>query len=114
MDFLFAALFGFKTGQRLPAKMHPILPIDTIPVVLAYRGNEWNMLYNGKNKRLHSSWRGFAEDNSLKIGDACVFELKEWNCKKLIFRVQILRGDIPPEVLPKIAGEGEDCPIVIT
>lgn len=100
----------------LPAKIHPVLPSYTIPAVLIYGGKEWNLnCYGTKGscKRFDGSWRKFAEDNNLKVGDACVFELIEYSSKKLFFRVQILRGDIPPELLQKVVGETEDSPIVI-
>ncbi|EXB70636.1 B3 domain-containing protein [Morus notabilis] len=100
----------------LPAKIQPVLPSLATPAVLTYGGKEWNLTYRGSNascKKLDGSWQNFVDDNNLKIGDACVFELDESSCKKLVFRVQILRGDIPPELHSKIVGESSDSPIVI-
>lgn len=67
------------------------------------------------HKKFDSGWRAFINDNNLKAGDACVFELIERSSKKLVFRVQILRGDIPPEFQGKVSSEGEssNTPIVI-
>ncbi|PON72915.1 B3 DNA binding domain containing protein [Trema orientale] len=100
----------------LPAKILPLLPSLVVPVVLTNRGKKWDMFYDGtndNNKRFDSSWRTFANENNLKIGDACVFELEESSTRILVFRVQILRGDIPSELLPRIIGESSASPIVI-
>ncbi|XP_062109111.1 B3 domain-containing protein Os04g0386900-like [Humulus lupulus] len=118
----FFSVFIAKTHVKptyrlvLPTKIHPVLPSLIIPAVLTYKGKKWTMLFNGTNvvmKRFDNSWRNFAEDNKLKIGDACVFELTENSSRNLVFRVQILRGDIPSELLPKIVGESLESPIVI-
>lgn len=73
-------------------------------------------MYNGIKKKFDTNWRKFAVDNGLKIGDACVFELCE--CigganAKLVFRVQILSGEIPPGLAPKIRGASATYPIDI-
>ncbi|XP_030508277.1 B3 domain-containing protein Os04g0386900 isoform X1 [Cannabis sativa] len=89
----------------LPAKIHPVLPSLIIPAVLTYKRNKWTMLFNGTSqllKRFDNSWKNFAEDNKLEINDACVFELIENSSTNLVFKVQILRGDLPTELLPKI------------
>lgn len=89
-----------------------------IPTVLTCRGKNWKMSFNGtsaRHKKIVSGWRAFVDDNNLKVGDACVFELMECCSTKLIFRIQILRGDIPSELLDKVGFEGEssNAPIVI-
>ena len=75
------------------------------------------MVYDGtsdRHKKFDTSWRSFVDDNNLKVGDACVFELEENNSKSIVFKVQILRGDIPPELLPKIpVGTSIESPIII-
>ena len=71
------------------------------------------MMYSGIGKRFDINWRKFADDNSLKIGDGCVFELEECTSTKLVFRVQILKGDIPPELAQKIPGASANYPINI-
>ncbi|XP_061360379.1 B3 domain-containing protein Os04g0386900-like isoform X2 [Gastrolobium bilobum] len=95
------------------------LPSHAVPAVLNYRGKSWDMMYNGQNtppKRFTSDgWRNFADDNCLKVGDACIFELMENSKEKIIFEVQILRGDIPSKFLENemIFGQNAEVPIVI-
>ncbi|KAF4347304.1 hypothetical protein CsatB_025435 [Cannabis sativa] len=107
----FFSLFMSKSNLNpnyrlvLPAKIHPVLPSLIIPAVLTYKRNKWTMLFNGTSqllKRFDNSWKNFAEDNKLEINDACVFELIENSSTNLVFKVQILRGDLPTELLPKI------------
>ncbi|XP_052194686.1 B3 domain-containing protein Os04g0386900-like isoform X3 [Diospyros lotus] len=73
----------------------------------------WEMEYNAdrNNKAFDSKWRKFANDNDLKLGDACIFELMESN-PALKFRVQILRGDFPAELLER-DGKTSDSAIVL-
>ena len=59
------------------------------------------------------SWKEFVDDNNLKVGDGCVFELMECSSTKLVFKAQILRGDIPAELLDKYSGEDGENPILI-
>lgn len=104
--------------MAVPAKLHEIIPSLVIPTVLTCRGKNWKMSFNGtsaRHKKIVSGWRAFVDDNNLKVGDACVFELMECCSTKLIFRIQILRGDIPSELLDKVGFEGEssNAPIVI-
>lgn len=89
-----------------------------IPVVLTYGGKNWDMLYEGRHrtvKRFDSGWKEFANDNDLKAGDACVFELIEVSHTKLLIRTRILRGEIPSEFLDKVRSKGDsfDDPIII-
>uniref|UniRef100_A0A9I9CNI8 TF-B3 domain-containing protein n=1 Tax=Cucumis melo TaxID=3656 RepID=A0A9I9CNI8_CUCME len=98
----------------LPAKFHSILPAIVIPAVLLCRGKKWKIDYYGnrRGKALDSKqWRKFVNDNCLKSGDACVFELLECSSSILKFRVQILRGDIPLELHDKFSGETKETPI---
>lgn len=87
--------------MALPVKIYPSLPLPPCPVVLSYHGKKWNMTYvaNGHRKRFDPKWRQFVIDNDLNAGDACVFEISKCNDTIIEFRVQILRGDIPSELL---------------
>lgn len=100
---------------NVPAKMHRVLPHVVLPVVLNYCGKSWKMVYYGDNahKRFDPRWKYFVIDNNLKVGDACVFELTECSNSKLKFRVQILRGDFPSELLTKAKGVTSNAPINI-
>lgn len=86
-------------------------------MVLTFAGKSWEMTWNGSHKTTKSlcrkSWKAFIDDNNLKVGDGCVFELTECNSTRLIFRVQILRGDIPDELLAKVIGEDAEKSIVL-
>ncbi|XP_048447787.1 B3 domain-containing protein Os04g0386900 isoform X2 [Pyrus x bretschneideri] len=88
----------------IPAKFQQTLPSCSIPTVLTFGGKNWEMTYtHGSGQRkFDTNWREFVNDNNLKVGDACVFELLECSSTKLVFRVQILRGDIPSELLGKL------------
>ncbi|KAK2380760.1 B3 domain-containing protein [Trifolium repens] len=105
------------------------LPFVAVPTILNCRGKSWEMIYNGQNRgKLFDSngWGNFVKDNNLKLGDACVFELMEHSKDKIVFEVQILRGNSPfefsgigdseeePIVLSEFPGTGErDAPFVI-
>nr|XP_015895205.1 B3 domain-containing protein Os04g0386900-like [Ziziphus jujuba var. spinosa] len=105
----------------LPLRIHSKLPCETtIPTLLKYRGKTWKATYHGGNhhspspKRLDSnSWRQFVSDNDLKVGDGCVFQLLHSSSSKLVFRVQILRGDIPSAFLRRTSGETAHTPILL-
>lgn len=93
------------------------LPSKEVPTILKYRGKSWGMTYNGQNKTKQFdsvSWEKFAEDNYLKLGDACVFELMKNSEEEIVFKVQILRGEEEPILLSEFPGTGErDAPFVI-
>ncbi|CAB4299620.1 unnamed protein product [Prunus armeniaca] len=98
----------------VPGRFSATLPSCSIPTVLTFRGKNWEMIYHGSSshKRL-DNWKAFAIDNNLKVGDSCVFEQLECSSTRLVFRVQILRGDIPFEFLDKLDGDNVDAPIVL-
>ncbi|XP_020412913.1 B3 domain-containing protein Os04g0386900, partial [Prunus persica] len=98
----------------VPGKFNATLPSCSIHTVLAFRGKNWEIIYHESSscKRL-DNWRPFAIDNNLKVGGACVFEQLECSSTRLVFRVQILRGDIPSEFLDKLNGDNVDAPIVL-
>ncbi|GMP42158.1 hypothetical protein CsSME_00011985 [Camellia sinensis var. sinensis] len=101
---------------HLPVKAQPVLPSSRIPVVLTYRGKNWEIILHGDSSRKRfdpPSWRTFASDNDLKVGDACLFELVEFSSSNHKFRVQILRGDFPSVLLERVNGETPNTPIVV-
>lgn len=75
------------------------------------------MKYSGNiaMRRINSGWKEFAIDNKLEIGDGMVFELM--SKETLLFKVQILRGQVPTIPADVLAAEtvGEDYsnPIII-
>ncbi|KAL7126035.1 hypothetical protein ABFS83_14G158100 [Erythranthe nasuta] len=104
-------------GLYTPISMTQRLPRATIPAVLRHGGKTWNMSYCGDaaRPRFDYKWKAFVADNNLKIGDGCVFELMEPDSKNAVFKVMIVRGDIPPELQALIdsRGKSEAVPIVI-
>lgn len=55
-------------------------------------GRTWSMnLYNYKNSKFHfrTGWLAFVNDNTLEVGDVCVFMLK--NKSQLLFEVVFFR-----------------------
>ncbi|KAL6129250.1 hypothetical protein ACLB2K_072603 [Fragaria x ananassa] len=102
--------------MEIPATLDPNLPAGTsVPMVLSFGDNSWEMTYN-ETKRLklvdRHSWKAFVDVNSLKAGDGCILELIGSDRTKVLFKVQILRGDIPAELIEKYSGETEK-PITI-
>ncbi|KAL6144411.1 hypothetical protein ACLB2K_055104 [Fragaria x ananassa] len=100
----------------IPAKLHSILPPCSIPTVLNFAGKSWEMTCGGKHRKHKldkESWKAFVDDNKLKAGDGCVFEVMECITTKLELRVRILRGDIPAELLEKQRGDEAEKPIVL-
>ncbi|XP_040369865.1 B3 domain-containing protein Os04g0386900-like isoform X1 [Rosa chinensis] len=94
----------------IPAKLEPVLPSGSIHTVLTFGAKSWEMTYNGEKRHKQfdrKSWGAFVDENNLKAGDGLVFELKECNSTQIGFRVQILRGDIPDELLEKANCEAE-------
>ncbi|KAF5192078.1 B3 domain-containing protein, partial [Thalictrum thalictroides] len=99
----------------LPIKIHSLLPDARVPVVLKCRKKKWMTSFHGDgNKRFDvSGWRVFATENNLKEGDGCVFELTKWSSKIIVFEVQILNGDMPPELLERCQEGSSEAPIII-
>ncbi|PIA36148.1 hypothetical protein AQUCO_03400215v1 [Aquilegia coerulea] len=103
----------------IQSRMYPLLPNAKVPVVLNCRKKNWHMLYygdkEGRSRYFDSvGWRKFVTDNELKIGDGCTFELIECSSKSIEFRVQILDGDFPSELLARDVTPGtSEAPIVI-
>ncbi|KAJ8573492.1 hypothetical protein K7X08_010003 [Anisodus acutangulus] len=99
----------------MPKKMTSLLPSAGAPAVLTCGRKKWEMFYDGaKSNHKFNEWRKFVDDNNLKEGDGLVFELSECNASKIHFRVQILRGDFPEELVPEdLEGGNSDNPIQI-
>ncbi|KAJ1257586.1 hypothetical protein BS78_10G007700 [Paspalum vaginatum] len=100
----------------IPTRFHRHLPAAREAAVLLCRGRSWTVSYcgDGRSKKLHATWRDFAVDNGLRVGDACVFELVSTgnsSSKEVVFRVQVLRGGLPEEITSK--GATADDPLVI-
>ncbi|KAK9714053.1 hypothetical protein RND81_06G068300 [Saponaria officinalis] len=99
----------------LPVKFSRILPLKTISVILFHGGKSWETSYGGNHpthKRFDPRWRVFVEENKLKIGDICVFELMKCEDTIIELKIQILRGDFPLVLLDKQDGT-PDNPVVI-
>ncbi|RYR73227.1 hypothetical protein Ahy_A02g007569 isoform C [Arachis hypogaea] len=94
-----------------------ILPFAEVPTVLKCGGESWDMVYRGHapgRKFFDGGWRKFVKANCLVEGDACVFELMANSDEKIVFEVQILRGDVPKVFFKRDRiGESEQKPIVI-
>ncbi|XP_055817718.1 B3 domain-containing protein Os04g0386900-like [Solanum dulcamara] len=100
----------------LPKKMNKELPFAGALVVLTCGRKKWDLFYGGAKStyKFSSGWRKFADDNNLKEGDGLVFELSECSTTKIELRVQILRGDLPAELIPEdVEGKNSDNPIII-
>ncbi|GFP93914.1 B3 domain-containing protein os04g0386900 [Phtheirospermum japonicum] len=102
---------------NLPVSGVSLLPRTAVPVVLRHGGKNWTVQYNGDSlrPRFDCKWKYFVIDNKLKQGDACVFEAIDPSPKNLTFKVHILRGELPPEMLAlvDIRGKTSESPIVI-
>ncbi|KAJ6854225.1 B3 domain-containing protein-like [Iris pallida] len=92
----------------VPRWFGPHLPAASGNVVLTCRGRSWGMWYD--RSRIRRGWKQFALDNDLKVGDGCVYELTD--AAKLEFRVQILDGDVPPQLLGAV-GRSTGMPMMI-
>ena len=84
----------------------------TVPLVLRHGDKQWQMMYLGGDKRPRFEsgvWKRFVNDNNLKEGDACVFEVMESSAQILRLDVVIIRNtmDLPPALLSKIQSRGK-------
>lgn len=114
----FSTLSFYYSCQYLPAKVCASIPPFTGTLFFTNRGKEWKTPYNvvdqkGRTWKASIKWRDFAIDNHLKEGDACVFELTERSNTVIKFRVQILKGDFPSQLLNSVDGVTADKPIVL-
>ena len=101
--------------QVVPRSLAPFLPATTVPAKVTWHGRSWEMRFTGGRQiqRLEAGWRGFALDNGLKLGDGCVFELLDGKAEGVVFRVQVLRADIPAEIRERAGGYTSSTPILI-
>ncbi|XP_047957035.1 B3 domain-containing protein Os04g0386900-like isoform X2 [Salvia hispanica] len=97
---------------RPPAHILPKLPSAKVPLVLRHGDKQWQMMYLGNDKRPRfecAGWKRFVNDNNLKEGDACIFEVMESSPQILRLDVVIIRNtmDLPPALLSKIQSQGK-------
>jgi hypothetical protein len=106
---------GSGCMQVVPKSLAPFLPGTTVPATVTWHGRSWEMRFTGGRQiqRLEAGWRGFALDNGLKLGDGCVFELVDGRAERVVFRVQVLRADIPAEIRERAGGYTSSSPILI-
>ncbi|GMH17507.1 hypothetical protein Nepgr_019348 [Nepenthes gracilis] len=114
---ILSRLNAYRVDQMVvPAKMGRHLPCAVLSALISYNGKSWEMTYDGRHrncKRLYAGWKTFLIDNRLEAGDACVFEILEYNSEIVKLAVQILRGGLPSELLERAYGDNIDCPIII-
>ncbi|URD87805.1 B3 DNA binding domain [Musa troglodytarum] len=110
-SYSFQGASVYQILNAIPKKFWPHLPNTCVPLTLHFKKKIWEMRYYGDRaqRRFDSGWKHFANDNNLKIGDCCFFELMD--DKNFTFRVQLLRGDLPAECLNN--GLSSDRPILI-
>ncbi|KAL2478451.1 B3 domain-containing protein [Forsythia ovata] len=86
--------------MSFPPALDSLLPSTTVPLIIRCFGKTWEVKFCGERrpKGFDSSWRKFVDDSNLVAGDALVFELLESTSVKVMFKVQILRCTIPPEL----------------
>lgn len=92
-----------------------ILPKKNVQTTLIRGQSSWEVTYSvkGTQKRFDiPGWTQFVVANSLKVGDACVFELMECSNTAMTLKVQVLRGDFPSSLQDKRNGSIEN-PIVV-
>ncbi|KAL9234723.1 hypothetical protein vseg_009560 [Gypsophila vaccaria] len=96
------------THLPLPKKFVELLPEKaSIPAILTRGSRSWEMKYCGNHitqRRLSKGWRTFVEDNTLNLGDVCIFELMSCEASLIKLKVQVLRGDFPSALLEKNVG----------
>ncbi|XP_074321613.1 B3 domain-containing protein Os06g0112300-like [Silene latifolia] len=101
----------------IPAKFAELLPKNkaAVPMVLSRGSRSWHMKFYGSQysqRRFGSGWKAFVKDNMLNLGDVCLFELMSTHVTSLKFKVQILRGDLPPALLNR-EGQPRVSPVLI-
>ncbi|CAM0875867.1 unnamed protein product [Alopecurus aequalis] len=83
--------FSEELGSRYVAAAH--LPDENHTMMLQCKGEKWKakmvVLQNGRRRFISGGWSKFARDNSLGVGDICLFEQK-MNNKKLTMKVHII------------------------
>ncbi|KAH9626566.1 hypothetical protein KSS87_005546, partial [Heliosperma pusillum] len=106
-----------NTYLPIPTKFSGVLPEnETVPVLLTRGNRSWYMTYSGYQysaRRICSGWKTFVDCNMLKVGDVCLFELMSSDLTVLKFKVQILRGNFPPDLLNREGETQDDSPVVV-
>ncbi|XP_044970030.1 B3 domain-containing protein Os04g0386900-like [Hordeum vulgare subsp. vulgare] len=99
----------------VPRSLAPFLPPKPTPATLTWQGRSWEMRFTGGRQvqRLEAGWRSFALDNALRLGDGCVFELVGGDGEGIVFRVQVLRAEIPASIRQRAGGYTPSSPIVL-
>ncbi|KAM0850537.1 hypothetical protein ACQ4PT_053020 [Festuca glaucescens] len=70
------------------------LPFKNGTLILERHAKNWEVqcsVTSLKRRRFTKGWKEFARDNSLKLGDFCLFELLKKKNKQYILRVHIIR-----------------------
>ncbi|KAL8229348.1 hypothetical protein R6Q57_014248 [Mikania cordata] len=115
--YFYAVIDKLKHYQPIiPQEPSERLPTTTISAKIVYRGKVWDLLYLGGEvtKRLGmESWGKFMTENNITVGNACVFELMEGSSKSrvIVFKVQVLKDDLPLELVEKAEGFCKNNPI---
>ncbi|KAM0890219.1 hypothetical protein ACQ4PT_027197 [Festuca glaucescens] len=88
-------LYGKPSALYLSRKYADVyLPFDDETLILELHGKNWGVrccAASNKRKVLLKGWTQFARDNSLKVGDLCLFEPLKKKNKQYIMRVHIIR-----------------------
>jgi hypothetical protein len=83
---------------QAPYGIGDFLPDDTTTVVLQCDGEEWKTVWlvrSANNGGLSGGWRGFAVDQRLAVGDACVFTKERGlRLRVTVHRAHLCGGDI--------------------
>ncbi|XP_042012912.1 B3 domain-containing protein Os06g0112300-like isoform X2 [Salvia splendens] len=100
-----------SNSHRPPAHILTKLPSVKVPLVLRHGDKQWQMMYLGNDSRPRfecAGWKIFVNDNNLKEGDACIFEVMESSPQILKLDVVVIRNtmDLPPALLSKIQSKG--------
>jgi hypothetical protein len=91
------------------------LPSKSTPATLMWQGRSWEMRFTGGRliQRLDAGWKSFALDNALRLGDGCVFELETADGESVVFRVQVLRAEIPAAIRERAGGYTASSPLLL-
>ncbi|XP_074321615.1 B3 domain-containing protein Os04g0386900-like [Silene latifolia] len=99
----------------LPTKFIELLPENvSVPVILTHGSRSWTIKYSShqySQKRFYKGWKKFVDDNMLKIGDVCLFEIISCHATLIKLKVQILRADFPSALLNR-ERQSQDSPEV--
>ncbi|KAF7025761.1 hypothetical protein CFC21_037918 [Triticum aestivum] len=92
-----SSIYGANRSLDISRKYAEVyLPFKEQMLTLQRHGKKWEVrcrVKNNKTKRLMRGWKHFARDNSLRLGDACLFELLR-NKKKYVMNVHIIRKSL--------------------